>query len=464
MKFDRRRTLQLLAGAAAMPTLARRAGAQNNASIPLRLLHIDLAGGFRHGSWEPSSSSNAPVIQPSDWQLGSAFRSLQPYKARISQFVNLDMVSNSVDPIRGANAHRSGSTHQLTATNRQSPDAGGGTSIDQLIAQRLNATAQTQLPSLEVSGREHGSGSGGSYTGPGQRVPYETNPVSVFDRLWPEGEAPAPSQDARRRMMSTLVTGEFERLLARLGQEERARIEQMRDMRADLASRRGLQNPTGHALPRTVLDAYGALDDRWRQGRPDNRRWNVKVDTMSELVAAALHADITRVATLSIGTPPDYEWGYTNGMWGTSDWHDLDHKVSGSEPNLTRSDARDAIDWMQRLKAEKVAAMLDLLSSLRESDGSTLLEHTVVLTTSHIAEGSHDLTRLPWMLIGDAHGRLRPGRLVRFDRVQDPRRSWRTNGRPHNDLFVTVARAMGISISTFGNPDVCTGPIQELLI
>ena len=39
---------------------------------------------------------------------------------------------------------------------------------------------------------------------------------------------------------------------------------------------------------------------------------------------------------------------------------------------------------------------------------------------------------------------------------------WNGSGRPHNDLFVTLANAMGVATDTFGNAGVCTGPILEM--
>ena len=95
----------------------------------------------------------------------------------------------------------------------------------------------------------------------------------------------------------------------------------------------------------------------------------------------------------------------------------------------------------------KVAFILDQLASLPESDGQTLLDHTLVFVYSHIGEGSHDLSRLPWMVIGDAHGYLKMGQYIRCP-IFDPgsgqittddkgSRKWNVRGRAHNDLFVT---------------------------
>jgi hypothetical protein len=36
--------------------------------------------------------------------------------------------------------------------------------------------------------------------------------------------------------------------------------------------------------------------------------------------------------------------------------------------------------------------------------------------------------------------------------------------RSHNDLLLTLARAMGVDMTTFGDPSLCTGPITQLLV
>ncbi len=110
---------------------------------------------------------------------------------------------------------------------------------------------------------------------------------------------------------------------------------------------------------------------------------------------------------------------------------------------------------------EKLAGFLDMLESRIEPDGTTLLDNTLVVYVSQIANGSHSVERLPWFTVGDLQGTLRTGRYLRLGRTEDPESSWRSDGRPHNDLFLSVAQAMDVPMSTFGN-DAATGPIDEM--
>jgi len=299
---------------------------------------------------------------------------------------------------------------------------------------------------------------------------FERDALAVWDRLFPAAVADQAEQARRQTAVSTFVRGDYDRLLSRLGAEDRRKVEQMRALRDDLEARRTLvSSRAANRPPDTLVDPYRDL------GRDvyDGEHYELRVEVMTKLAAAALHSDATRVVTLRISRPPDDRWGYTKGRWGTRDWHDLDHKVSGSNRERDLSDPATAVDLitsMQRRWSDHARAVLDELASLEETDGQSLLDHTLVLINCHIADGSHDITRLPWIVVGDAHGQLRTDQYVRFLREwRDGSRppsydggQWRTRGRPHNDLFITLAKVMGIEVDTFGQPEVASGPITEM--
>ena len=88
---------------------------------------------------------------------------------------------------------------------------------------------------------------------------------------------------------------------------------------------------------------------------------------------------------------------------------------------------------------------------------------------------NHDDT--PFVLIGGGGGKLNPGQLVMFplnlaygSGNTDP-----TGNRFHNDLLITLAQVMGVSMSTFGTPTgtpsrytgktltLCAGPLTQIL-
>ncbi|MCA9625729.1 MAG: DUF1552 domain-containing protein, partial [Myxococcales bacterium] len=300
---------------------------------------------------------------------------------------------------------------------------------------------------------------------------------AIWDHIFPEPlSVDAAAQQralAKKTSAYDFIKGDYDRLMGRLGSEDRAKIQSMLEARMRLQEALTLVNDREqNRPPESILDPWTLLDEGYQKGNLQNRLWDTHVDLISQLVAAALHTDTTRVANYVIELPPNYEVGYTDGTvysgTTTTDWHDLVHKVSGDAPELTDPAAQQVAFDLEKATYDKLAALLAHLDSLPETDGGTMLDHTLVVVYSHIAEGSHDTTRLPWMVIGDAQGALRTGRYVRFpithmdnanqvgqlDYVNDQyaysQRVYTYRGRPHNDLFLTLAQAMGTPLSTFG--------------
>lgn len=483
-KLNRRTILQMLGASAVGSMLPWTQSASAQAGpVPLRVLFVELGHGARRGTWEPTVAGPIDPMSTTaetSWSFQPVMAALEPFKSRINLFQNLDMVSSHYDPTGGANAHIGGSTHMLVADDRLTPELGGGVSIDQRIAQELNAGGLvTRLRSLEVGAKED-SGQyfdvfhHDSYATPGEKLPFLCHVPAIWDHIFPEplsvNVQEQQRQIAKRTSVYDFVRGDYERLIARLGEGDRAKIEAMLDTRSVLQEGLTLINDREqNRPPESILDPWHTLTEGYQQGHSQNRLWSTHVDLISLMVAAALHTDTTRVATYTIDLPPDYEVGYANGTsYGgvtTSDWHDLMHKVSGDAPELTDPAARQVAFDLEKATYDKLAALLAHLDSLPETDGGTMLDHTLVVVYSHIAEGSHDLTRLPWMTIGNAQGALRTGRYVRFpithmNNVNQigqinyatdwSHRIYTYRGRPHNDLFHTVAHAMGVPLSSFG--------------
>jgi hypothetical protein len=185
--------------------------------------------------------------------------------------------------------------------------------------------------------------------------------------------------------------------------------------------------------------------------------YKANFEAMTRTVQAAFACDLTRVALLCVDEPLASDWGYTNGAWGSADAHDLLHKTSFNAGGTLKNnpDAMRAVQTLHQLEARQFVGMLDLLRQIPEADGKTLLDHTIVLWCSQIGEHGHDVDHLPWIIGGGSAAGFAPGRYLRYPRVGG-------KGVPHNNLFVSIAQAMGVTTSSFGNPAVCTGPLDRL--
>lgn len=95
--------------------------------------------------------------------------------------------------------------------------------------------------------------------------------------------------------------------------------------------------------------------------------------------------------------------------------------------------------------AQQFAYLLQKLDAVQ--GGRTLLDNTVVWWSSEISIGNtHDVHGMPFVLAGSGGGYFRTGRFLSFPA-----------DTPHNRLLVSICNAMGVQVSSFGDPRF-TGP------
>ncbi len=472
-----------LGGAALLPLLSGSQAVAQASTIPKRVVFVHFADGMVFQDWEPRPQPGANSVTSTNFALGPNFDPLLPHLDDMIIFENLDMRSADVDPTPPDNAHYAGSTHYLTADGRFDGSQPGAKSIDQFIADGLAALGQLPaLKSMEIRLTADGPYNDGwtgpstidSSTGPGERMGALVIPGEVYERMFPAGASDPDQNDSaardRAERLFSFLRNEHGQLAQRLSGEDRLKLEQHAQLMTELEQRRlALLSEDRRDLwpdPSVVAPAEG-LDWSYNADRDTvwANRWDVATDINMRLAAAALHADVTRVMTLSMDQPPGAIYGYSDGMFDSTDYHDLVHKVNdleGMSPQSSDPEARRILNAEKHALLGKLVVFVEQLASLREVDGSRLLDHTLVVLTSHIANGSHSVQNLPWFTLGNVDGALKTGQLVSFPREQDPDRSWVTNGRAHNDLFLSVARVMGLQLDTFGNPAVNTGQIDEM--
>jgi hypothetical protein len=198
---------------------------------------------------------------------------------------------------------------------------------------------------------------------------------------------------------------------------------------------------------------------------------------MPSILAMALACDLTRVASLQYShalSPVTHTW---LGSSQTSTHHIYSHQGPGwigslgpdpyaATSSTTSMYPQQLVD-IETWYAQQVASVAYMLSQLKTATGKNLLDQTVICWGSELDMGAaHNHDNTPFVLIGGAGGRIKTNQLVRFP--VNYTNSAQNNGsgtRFHNDLLITLAQAMGVSLpgGTFGTASYCTGPIKELL-
>jgi len=453
-RISRRSALQLLGMGAAASVLPRpflsRARAAD--TIPKRIVFFYTNHGSHRPAWLPVGVGGAAATETA-FELGELHQPLAQYKGDLLLLDGLDMLSSDVQSISAANAHIRGHCHSMTSKEMADANLAGGISIDQHIAQALRKSGViTALPSLEI-GVDSNSESRISFSGPSQQLPIEGNPANTFKRLFPTGAAPGGSNmpvdnsGAQQKSILDFVSGEFAQLAPRMGRDDRMKLEAHADIVRDLETRLSIGTTRTCSTP-TLAPAPAQRSDyaAWYQSTGDS---------FMRLIQAAFACDLTRVVTFNMEAIPDALSGYSGSNFGTTDMHDLIHRVAqSSDPLSKNAQAVGVIKKFHTEYAKQFAKLLGYLAAIPEADGTTALHHTMVLWCGEIAEGNHDLHKLPWLLAGQGGGSLRTGRYLQIPRSP--------KSRGHNDLYVALANAMGSNITTFGTASVCQGALPGL--
>ena len=448
------------------------------------------------GDWMEGAAA-LPGENLGEWELAPAFASLAGYEDRIINIEGMDMRSATLPSATAdGGGHGHLQSNALTASPRIEHNRPGGPSIDQYIADGLaDLGVLSRVHSIGVTVTARGVNGTGTYRPDGTVVPSLMQPPIIYDRLFPEELQASAEEQAlaarRRTATSDLVQSLSSGLIRRLPAQQRQRVEAHMQLHSDLQARLGLR-------------VAGAIPDRattlgsWTEPLPyvnESSLASIGLDALSTynmtrdvnigLVAAALHADITRVAVIGSEWLPDALWDFESGdaetgrmgTFGVLGNHGFHHEVV-DEAALGAMGDEYIVRYHQRT-TDALRHLIDTLAALPEADGSTLLDNTIILHATEMANPAHRWQMTHWQVIGDAQGQFRTGRTLLYDRVQDegnerervvapsewgtqPRGTviYHQHGPTHGQLLATMANAMGIETSTFGEASICPGPLD----
>ena len=442
-----------------VPALARAADlpVPKQVTPPRRMGIISVTGGTVVESWR----------LPESGPLGKLPSILRPLEFAKDDLLVLGGLSQS-GRSEGLNAHEHCAFLHLTCAETVKKEAGkpvAGISIDQAAARAIGE--ETFLPSLEM-GLTNGE-TRYSFRSAYEPVPYEPNPRLVFERMF-RGRKPVVPNWARRaaahaqavqktatrdsydRSVVDLVGEEARELRAKLGRGDQEKLDEylhsVRSVEQRLeflearlqeelldAANPGpskLLLPTG--LPAEGVPFYKIEDEIHR----DPEKHGEYIRLMSDLMVLAFQTDTTRVVTLAIGSDGAYFPGVVT-VGYERHCHTLEHQgnafpVENADP-IAREACRQIHAWYTMLFAETIAKMKAI-----DEGGSSLLDNSMLLYTSYMADGGHGTNDYPVLLAGKAQGTLKPGRQLVF-----PKKA------PVANLYVEMLDRMGVKLDAFGD-------------
>ena len=425
MPTTRRTILKAAGSMLALPFLPslgwRRAAAASPVTPPKRMVFLGFGWGVTNETWFPDRTTTGL-----DYPLPAGLAPLEQHKARFSVIQGL---SNRFT----TEAHW-GSTFWLTGANRYGEPGksfSNSISADQVAAAAFGAEtrfASLQLGTLDAANSGHGPGLSLAWDSRGRPLAALDTPVAVFHRLF-SGE----SQSLEERQ--TLLAAQQSVLDA---------------VRADAARvRKGLSTADTDKLDEYLqsirdIEVRLAKEKEWLTVPKPQPAGEIRepaekiagheeIKVMYDLLAAALQTDSTRVITYRqpVGA-------LLTGLGINVAPHDMSHYQPGER--MQASQKRDA------KQSELLAGLLDLLASIREADGSSLLDHTTVVYGSNI-RSIHYLDNCPTLVAGGGAGIRLGEHIVLPDHT------------PLANLWLTLLQGSGVNVQSHGDSTVSLGAL-----
>jgi hypothetical protein len=253
----------------------------------------------------------------------------------------------------------------------------------------------------------------------------------VLDKFVAGGAGGSAALDrirAERRTVLDLVGKDLTKFAGRLGAEDRlkvdAHLQSLREIEKQLAT---TTTVTCNAPTVSTADPFNRVN------------YPQSYNSQMDLVVAAFKCGLTRVATIQTanhnGDTPSVYFPWLPGL--TMHFHHYAHNLSpGKVPIDT---------WF----AQQFAGLIKRFKSVPEG-GGTMLDNTVILFANHLGDGaSHTTNNLPWVLAGSCGGYFKTRQMIQTNTTT-------------NRVMIGLANAMGLPITTFGDPSYGSGPLPGM--
>lgn len=400
-----------------------------------RLAYLYFPNGSASGSWEPRKvGANGELEQLNEWMAP-----LEEHKADL-------VVTRNLWTPRG-NGHGAGTATWLTggAYDGRRNDV-GGRSVDQMVARHL--ADESPLSSLELSTAGEGSFSGSlprnclSWTERNVPAVRETIPRAVFDKLFRRAQ-----EGFVNKSVLDLVLAQSKDLKRRASAADGRKIDEY------LESVRAIEKRLQFAEAQSKrVAADRALTDTLKRPKPGIPTSHEEyVQQMLDLMALAFWSGATRVSSFMLdhGQSNRY-FNFLPGVKGTwhalSHWKDTSGRTEDDDGKTKWNDARskkDQYNEVTKWHHVQLAFFLSRLKELKDADGVSVLDRSMIVYGSSIADGhEHKEKDLPILLAGGGDGTIKTGRYLNPSRSTSMSR-----------LHLGMLRRMGVPSEQFGGAE-----------
>jgi hypothetical protein len=407
-----------------------RAPATTPGGMPLRAAFIGFPNGCNYERWAPKGEGKG-------YELNATFAPMNDLKGRF-QIVTGLAHDTAKDWGDGPGDHARSGASFLTGCHAWKTKGAKlqlGISVDQIAARQVGHL--TRIDSLQLgteAGRLYGSCDTGyacayqynlSWASETLPLPPEPNPRAVFERLFGTagrgGEAAAKARVERRKSVLDFVREDAKELTRDLGRTDRRKVEEylagVRRVEEQIQKYERFRAPTAGKLapPAGIPEDY-----------PEH------LALMYDLLALAFQTDSTRVVSFAVA--PEGANRPMPHLDIAEGYHYLTHHAGNREKILK-------VAKIERWYMEQFARFLAKLDAMKEADGTSVLDNSMIVYGCAIGDGDrHNHDDLPVVLAGGGGGSLRPGRHLKVRR-----------DTPMTNLFVSLLGRMRVKAKRVGD-------------
>lgn len=399
----------------------------------------------RFGTWFFGCGMNPlrwnPTTEGSDWALPPELQPIAAVRDHMNILSGFSVLLNG----EANQVHRTGVFGALCGGAPKQADTVPGPSLDVLISDQIGT--RTRFRSLEMAATGSSRHSN-SLRDASSVNPAEPSPLALYNRVFGSGFAdpnaasftPDPRVMLRQSTLS-IVAEDRARLESRLGQSDRARLDQYFTALRQLERQLELQLLKPPPLAACSVPAppnVGPVDTEIDHVMKNHA-------LMTQILALALACDQTRVFNMQFSNRAS---GLR--MPGSPDTH---HTLTHEEPRDRELGYQKKATYFVIKSMEAWASFVAALAAVPEGDG-TLLDNCLVMAHSETSEANtHSISGLPFMVAGNAGGRMRTGLHVRGA------------GDSTSRVGLTMQQLMGLSVGRWGTDQNETSrPISEIVI
>jgi hypothetical protein len=412
--MSRRTMLRGTCGALlALPYLDVMAAPNTKEHVPIRIACVGLNFGLVPQLFFPQQTGH-------EYELTERLSPLKNLRDDFTVFSGLDHGVNAQGGHGGIHAFLTG---VLSKNSAGMPEA--NISLDQKAAQLVGA--QTRYPSMQLASG-HDPNNMISWSASGVSIPPVTNIETIYNLLFqkvdPRLRESTQAKYAARTSILDLVKTDADFLKRKVGVRDREKLERYFDSVREV-EKQLTQSSQWLDKPKPVVDYK-------LPAAPNILDFVKRVPLYYDLMTLAFQTDSTRVITLALG-----DIGANYGGFDVSrGYHQLTHH--GKVPEYITE-----LSIIEQFHTEQFARFLEQLRAVREPNGKTLLENSMVLFGSGMGNASsHSNKNLPLILAG---GGFRHGEHKSYFKDE-----LKKDATLAGNLLLSILQRFGVDTDQFG--------------